>query len=461
MEKLEYLILRNLIFNEEYLKKVLPFIEEEYFEDREQKILFSVLKGFVDEYHKQPTKEILSIETQNRDDLNEDEFKSVAYLINSFEEVEVNFEWLINTTEQWCKDRALFNSIMEAVNLYDSNKDRGSIPSKIQDALAISFDSSIGHDYLEDTEERYEFYNTKEERISTGIELIDKIYDGGFARKTLNIALAGTGVGKSLFMCCVASSILLSGKNVLYITMEMAEKKIAQRIDANLMNVDIKELKKLPKSKFQNKVNKLQQKTNGKLIIKEYPTASAHAGHFRNVINDLALKKSFYPDIVFVDYLNICASSRYRAGSNVNTYTYIKGIAEEIRGLAGEFNVPFVSATQTTRSGSTSSDPDLTDTSESFGLPATADTMFALISSEQLEELGQIKVKQLKNRDGDLNYYRTFCVGVDRSKMRLYDLEASAQVGLSDSGQNLDVEFQFGEKTSSKMKEKFGGFDFE
>ena len=461
MEKLEYLILRNLIFNEEYLKKVLPFIEEEYFQDKEQRILFSVLKGFVDEYHKHPTKEILSIETENRNDLNEDEFKSVVYLINSFEEVDVNFEWLVNTTEEWCQDRGLYNTLMEAVHLYNSNEERGSIPDKIQKALAISFDTSIGHDYLEDTEERYEFYNTKEEKISTGIELLDKIYDGGFARKTLNIALAGTGVGKSLFMCCVASSVLLSGRNVLYITMEMAEKKIAQRIDANLMNVDIKELRKLPKQKFQNKVNSLQQKTNGKLIIKEYPTASAHAGHFRSLINDLALKKSFYPDIVFVDYLNICASSRYRAGSNVNTYTYIKGIAEEIRGLAAEFNVPFVSATQTTRSGSTSSDPDLTDTSESFGLPATADTMFALISSEQLEELGQIKVKQLKNRDGDLNYYRTFCVGVDRSKMRLYDLEESAQVGLSDSGQNLDVEFKFGEKTSSKMKEKFGGFDFE
>ena len=369
-----------------------------------------------------------------------------------------DYEWLLNTTETWCKDRAIYLALIESIALADGKdetKDRGAIPSILSDALAVSFDTHIGHDYLQDYEERYESYHRKEDTIPFDLEFFDKITKGGLPNKTLNIALAGTGVGKSLFMCHFASAVLLQGKNVLYITCEMSEEKIAERIDANLLNVNIQEITDLPKQMFESKVTNLAQKTQGTLIIKEYPTASAHSGHFKSLLNELALKKSFRPDIIFIDYLNICASSRYRGNSTVNSYSYIKAIAEELRGLAVEANLPIVSATQTTRSGYGSSDVELTDTSESFGLPATADLMFALISTEELESLGQIMVKQLKNRYNDLNMNKRFVVGVDRAKMRLYDCEQSAQDDILDSGKEEEYTYE-----EEKPKKSFEGFKF-
>jgi archaellum biogenesis ATPase FlaH len=360
-------------------------------------------------------------------------------MIRSIDDEKSDPDWIVDTTEKWCKERAIYLALMESIKIAEGNdneKTPSAIPNILSDALAVSFDNNIGHDYLQDYEERYDFYHRTEEKIPFDLEFFNKITKGGIPNKTLNIALAGTGVGKSLFMCHVASSCLLQGKDVLYITLEMAEEKIAERIDSNLLNCDIQQLNQLPKMMFDNKITALSKKTEGKLIVKEYPTASAHAGHFRSLLNELALKKSFKPDIIFIDYLNICASSRYRAGSNVNSYSYIKAIAEELRGLAVEANLPIVSATQTTRSGFASSDVDLTDTSESFGLPATADLMFALISTEELEGLNQIMVKQLKNRYNDPTVNKRFVVGIDRSKMRLYDVEQSAQQNLSDSGQD-------------------------
>ena len=462
MEKIEYLILRNLLFNDEYLRKVIPFIKDEYFEDHSQKILYSIIKEFVDEFNTLPTKEILCIEVEKRNDLTEENFKSIIHLIGTLENVLVDFDWLINTTEKWCKDRALFLAITESISRMsdDSQKQRDSIPLLLQDALSVSFDKHVGHDYIQDSEERYEYYHREEHKIPFDLEYFNRITDGGISRKTLSVAVAGTGVGKSLFMCHCASASLNAGNNVLYITLEMAEEKIAERIDANLLNVPITDLKELPKQIFQSKINNLAKKTQGTLIIKEYPTSSAHAGHFRSLLNELALKKSFVPDIIFIDYINICASVRYKSGSNVNSYSYVKAIAEEVRGLAVEFNVPIISATQTTRSGFSSSDVELTDTAESFGLPATADFMFALISSEELEELGQILVKQLKNRYRDQNWNKKFNIGIDRSKMRLYDIEQSAQQGIIDRGKT-DEEYEFKEKTLSNMKNKFGGFSFE
>ena len=401
MERIETTILKNLIFNEDYSRKVIPFIKPEYFDQRSEKVIFEEITQFIVKYGSSITIEALNIETENRTDLNENEVKEVRDINNSFVESVVDSQWLIDSTEKWCRDRAIYLALMESIQLADGkddNKGRDSIPSILSDALAVSFDNHVGHDYLNDYEERYEIYHRKEDKIPFNLEYFDKITKGGLPNKTLNIALAGTGVGKSLFMCHLASSILLQGKDVLYITMEMAEEKIAERIDANLLNVNIQNIIDLPKPMFDKKVNKISKKTQGTLIIKEYPTASAHSGHFKALLQELSLKKSFKPDIIFVDYLNICASSRYKAGSNVNSYSYIKAIAEELRGLAVEANVPIVSATQTTRSGFASSDVDLTDTSESFGLPATADLMFALISTEELEELGQIMVKQLKNR---------------------------------------------------------------
>jgi replicative DNA helicase len=460
MEKIEFLILRNLIHNEEYLRKVLPFIKDDYFEDLEQKIVFEEISKFVLEYNNLPSKEVLCIEVEKRTDVNEDQFKKLTHLIAHLEDVSVEQNWLINTTEKWCRDRAIYLALMESIQLVDEkgNKSRDAIPSILQDALAVSFDNHVGHDYLQDYEERYESYHRKEDKIEFDLEHFNKITKGGLPNKTLNIALAGTGVGKSLFMCHVASSVLLQGKNVLYITLEMAEEKIAERIDANLLNVDIKDITELPKSVFENKVNNIAKKTQGSLIIKEYPTASAHSGHFKGLLNELALKKSFRPDIIFIDYLNICASSRYKGNSNINSYSYIKAIAEELRGLAVEFNVPIVSATQTTRSGYGNSDVELTDTSESFGLPATADLMFALISTEELEELGQILVKQLKNRYNDPTMYKRFVVGIDRAKMRLYDVEQSAQKDILDSGK--EEEYNYEDTQKSSLKQKFGGFNF-
>jgi replicative DNA helicase len=460
MEKIEFLILRNLIHNEEYLRKVLPFIESDYFEDLEQKIVFEEISEFVLEYNNLPTKEVLCIEVEKRTDVNEDEFKRLVHLITHLEDVPTEQNWLVNTTEKWCRDRAIYLALMESIQLADGNgtKSRDAIPSILQDALAVSFDNHVGHDYLQDYEERYESYRRKENRIEFDLEYFNKITKGGLPNKTLNIALAGTGVGKSLFMCHVASSVLLQGRNVLYITLEMAEEKIAERIDANLMNVNIQDIAELPKSLFESKVNNIAKKTQGSLIIKEYPTASAHSGHFKGLINELALKKSFKPDIIFIDYLNICSSSRFKGGNNINSYTLIKSIAEELRGLAVEFNVPIMSATQTTRSGYGSSDVELTDTSESFGLPATADLMFALISTEELEDLGQILVKQLKNRYNDPTMYKRFVVGIDRAKMRLYDVEQSAQKDILDSGKEEEYDYEDSSKPS--LKQKFGGFKF-
>ena len=458
MERIETTILRNLIFNEEYSRKVIPFIEPSYFEQRTEKVIFEEITKFIVKYGSAITIEALNIETENRNDLTDTEVKEVRDINNSLTDDVVENQWLIDSTEKWCKERAIYLALMESIALADGQDDtkgRDAIPSILSDALSVSFDNHIGHDYLQDYDERYESYHRKEDKIPFDLEFFDKITKGGLPNKTLNIALAGTGVGKSLFMCHVASSVLLQGKNVLYITLEMAEEKIAERIDANLLNVNIQDITDLPKPMFESKVTNLTKKTQGTLIIKEYPTASAHSGHFKALLNELALKKSFKPDIIFIDYLNICSSSRYRAGSNVNSYSFIKAIAEELRGLAVETNLPIVSATQTTRSGFGSSDVDLTDTSESFGLPATADLMFALISTEELEGLNQIMVKQLKNRYNDPTIFKRFVVGIDRAKMRLYDVEQSAQDDILDSGQ--EEEYVNEEK---KPKKSFEGFKF-
>ncbi len=456
MEKVEFLVLKNLLHNEDFLRKCIPFIKPDYFQDTNQKIVFEEITDFVNQYNDVPTQEILSIEIEKRSDINESNFKEVTQLISCLENEPTDHDWLLNTTEKWCRERAIYLALMESIQIADGqdNKAPDAIPSILSDALAVSFDNHVGHDYLLDYEERYESYHRKENRIPFDLDFFNKITKGGLPNKTLNIALAGTGVGKSLFMCHMASSVLLTGKNVLYITMEMAEEKIAERIDANLLNVNIQDIGELPKQTFEKKVTNLAQKTQGTLIIKEYPTASAHSGHFTALLNELALKKSFRPDIIFIDYLNICASSRYRGGSNVNSYTVIKSIAEELRGLACEANVPIVSATQTTRSGYGSSDVELTDTSESFGLPATADLMFALISTEELESLGQILVKQLKNRYNDGNVYKRFVIGIDRAKMRLYDCEQTAQDDLLDN--KKDEEYTY----DDKPKKSFDGFKF-
>ena len=459
MEQIEFLILKNLIHNEKYLRKSIPFIKSEYFEDPHQKMVYEEIFSFVEKYNELPTKEVLTIEIEKRSDINEDSFKSVTHLISCLDESPVENEWLIDTTEKWCRDRAIYLALLDSIAIADGKDDkkgRDAIPSILSDALAVSFDNHIGHDYLQDYEERYEFYHQKEEKIPFDLEFFNKITKGGLPNKTLNIALAGTGVGKSLFMCHVASSCLLQDKNVLYITMEMAEEKIAERIDANLLNVGIQDIVDLPKPMFSTKVNNITKKTMGTLIVKEYPTASAHSGHFKALLTELSLKKSFKPDIIFVDYLNICASSRYRANANVNSYSYIKAIAEELRGLAVETNVPIVSATQTTRSGYGSSDVELTDTSESFGLPATADLMFALISTEELEGLNQILVKQLKNRYNDPTIYKRFVIGIDRAKMRLYDCEQSAQNDLIDTNQ----EEGYTKDEKLKPKSTFADFKF-
>ena len=459
MEQIEFLILKNLIHNEKYLRKSIPFIKSEYFEDPHQKMVYEEIFSFVEKYNELPTKEVLTIEIEKRSDINEDSFKSVTHLISCLDESPVENEWLVDTTEKWCRDRAIYLALLDSIAIADGKDDkkgRDAIPSILSDALAVSFDNHIGHDYLQDYEERYEFYHQKEEKIPFDLEFFNKITKGGLPNKTLNIALAGTGVGKSLFMCHVASSCLLQDKNVLYITMEMAEEKIAERIDANLLNVGIQDIVDLPKPMFSTKVNNITKKTMGSLVIKEYPTASAHSGHFKALLTELSLKKSFKPDIIFVDYLNICASSRYRANANVNSYSYIKAIAEELRGLAVETNVPIVSATQTTRSGYGSSDVELTDTSESFGLPATADLMFALISTEELEGLNQILVKQLKNRYNDPTIYKRFVIGIDRAKMRLYDCEQSAQNDLIDTNQ----EEGYTKDDKLKPKSTFADFKF-
>ena len=429
-ERIEETILRNLIYNEQYYRKVVPFIKADYFQEYHEKIVFEEIADFAAKYDKVPTKEVLTINLQNRGDLTEETFKDSVQGINSLSDDWVDYDWLLDATEKWCQDRAIYLALMQSIKIADGGDKKftkGAIPSILQDALAVSFDEHIGHDYIEQSSDRYEFYHRKEEKIPFDLEKFNFITKGGLPNKTLNIALAGTGVGKSLFMCHMAGSALSQGYNVLYITCEMAEEKIAERIDANLLNVSVKDIVDIPEVLFRSKVQEISKKTQGKLIIKEYPTASAHAGHFRALLNDLQLKKDFKPDLIFVDYLNICASVRYK-GAIVNSYTYVKAIAEELRGLAVETNLPIISATQTTRAGFGNSDPDLTDTSESFGLPATADFMFALISTEELEEQGRIMVKQLKNRYNDPTASKKFMLGIDRSKMRLYDVAEDSSI---------------------------------
>lgn len=460
MEAIESSILKNLVNNESYMRKVIPYIKGEYFTQYSDKVLFDIINQFVVSYGQTPTQEVLRIEVDNRKDLNEDSYKELQFKIDDINNTEVDFQWILDTTEKWCKQRAVYLALLESVKIADGkdkNRTEDAIPSILQEALAVSFDEHIGHDYIDDFESRYEYYHRNENKIPFDLALFNKITKGGLPNKTLNVALAGTGVGKSLFMCHMAAAALLDGKNVLYITLEMAEEKIAERIDANLLNVNIKDIEEIPEQLFKSKVTRLAQKTRGKLIIKEYPTASAHAGHFKSLLNDLSLKRGFKTDIIFIDYLNICASSRYK-GSLVNSYTYVKAIAEELRGLAVEFDVPIVSATQTTRSGYSSTDVDLTDTSESFGLPATADFMFALISTEELENLNQIMVKQLKNRYNDPTMHKRFVVGIDRAKMRLYDVEDNAQSDIVDSGQEYD--FEEISKTQSKSMAKLTDFKF-
>jgi replicative DNA helicase len=429
-----------LIYNEEYVRKVLPFIRPDYFSDNAEKIVFKEIFEFINQYKNPPTHEALVINFTEKKNLTEPQVQEAIELLNkvhSYKDEPTETQWLIEQTEKFCQDKAIYNAIMESVSILDSKSEKrtkGEIPQLLSDALGVSFDNNIGHDYTQDFDSRYDSYHKVESRIRFDLDLFNKITKGGLPIKTLNIALAGTGVGKSLFMCHVAAGNLSQGQNVLYITMEMAEEKIAERIDANLLNIDLDELRTISKEDYTRKFSALKAKTQGKLIIKEYPTAGASVLHFRALLNDLALKKNFRPDIIFIDYLNICCSARIKPGANVNSYSYIKAIAEELRGLAVEFCVPIVSATQTTRSGFSNSDPGLEDTSESFGLPATADFMFALVSNEELEALGQILVKQLKNRYGDPNLYKRFVLGIDRAKMRLYDVEESAQQDISDAG---------------------------
>ena len=462
LSQLENLILHNLVNNETYTRKVLPYVKEEYFETTGGRSNFELIHSHFSKYNQCPARSEHSIAIESLSGISSDEFTeiiSTAESIFTEREEKASLDFLIDETEKWCKERAVYLALLESISIHDGqgDKTRDSIPSLLTEALAVSFDPHVGHDYLNDYEKRYDFYHRKEERIPIGLDYFDKITKGGIPNKTLNIAHAGTGVGKSLFMCSFASSCLLQGKNVLYITLEMAEERIAERIDANLLNVNIQDIVDVPRPIFENKVTSIQKKTQGELYIKEYPTASAHSGHFDALIKELQLKKDFHPDIIFIDYLNICSSSRYRAGSNVNSYTVVKAIAEELRGLAVKYEVPIVSATQTTRSGFGSSDVSLTDTSESFGLPATADLMFALISNDELDQMGQIMVKQLKNRYNDPTTHRKFVVGIDRAKMRLFDVEQGSQNDILDSEPTTKYN---SEESSFKPTKSFADFTF-
>jgi len=448
--------------NDDYTRKVLPFIKDEYFSSEEDRVLYKEIKDFVIKYNKAPTYDALQIEVDSLPSLKEDQVKNINATINDFRSNtdDTNIDWLVDSTEKFCQEKALYHAIMSSIEIMNNKNGSlttGAIPSILSDALAVSFDPNVGHDYLEDFDKRYDYYHRVLEKIPFDLEFFNKITKNGLPKKTLNIALAGTGVGKSLFMCHVAASCLNQGKNVLYITLELAEEEVAKRIDANLMNITFEDLMALSKDMYEKKANMIKSKTNGKLIVKEYPTAGASSMHFKALLNELNLKKSFKPDIIFIDYLNICMSSRVKPGSNINSYTYIKSIAEELRGLAVEFEVPVVSATQTTRSGFTSSDVGLEDTSESFGLPATADFMFALISTEELQELGQIMVKQLKNRYNDPTMNKRFMLGIDRSKMKLYDVENTAQMDIIDSGQTSNTP-KIPQKQFGNNKDKFKGF---
>ena len=458
----EHLILKNLLHSEDYARRTLPYLKPEYFSDTTEKVIYEELDKFISKYNALPSREALTIEIDNRSNLNDKQFEEIARYVQTLQHDESDDkDWLVNTTEKFCQEKAIYNAIMDSISIIDGDgkRDKGAIPQILSDALAVSFDPNVGHDFLDNSDARYDFYHRVEERIPFDLEYLNKITKGGVPKKSLNIILAGTGVGKSLAMCHMASANLLDGKNVLYITMEMAEEKIAERIDANLLNVRLDELAELPKNSYDKKIDRVKNKTTGKLIVKEYPTASANVGHFRHLINELKLKKSFRPDIIYIDYLNICASSRMKMGGSINTYSYIKAIAEELRGLAVEQNVPIWSATQTTRSGYTNSDIGLEDTSESFGLPATADFMIAIISTEELNQLNQVLVKQLKNRYGDPNTNKRFVLGIDRAKMRLYDAEQSAQDDLIDVDDTGPVN-TFGDRDrpeSGERRSKFGG----
>jgi replicative DNA helicase len=472
--KIELTILKNLVHNEDFARKTLPFLKEEYFSDSSERQVFKRITDFMTKYNSRPTREAIGIEIESSSNLSEEEHKRSMELVRNLVEPEpVTMDWLLESTESFCQERAVFNAVMDSIAILDgkdSNRTKNSIPDILSEALGVSFDSHIGHDFIDDFADRYDYYHRVEEKLPFDLELMNKITRGGLSRKSLNIILAGTGVGKTLAMCHFAAANLAMGKNVLYITMEMAEEKIAERIDVNLLNIASEDIQKLPRELYENKIARLKAKTTGKLIIKEYPTASAHAGHFRHVLNELNLKRNFVPDIIYIDYLNICCSSRIKSGANVNSYTYIKSIAEELRGLAVERNLPIVSATQTTRSGYSNSDPGLEDTSESFGLPATADFMIALVRSEDMDERGQLMVKQLKNRYSDPADLRKFVVGIDRVKMRLFDVEENAQDDLIDDSRGgktkrsdavMDnTKFGMEDRERSKPKDKFSKFKF-
>ena len=472
--KIELTILKNLVHNEDFARKTLPFLKEEYFSDSSERVVFKRITEFMTKYNSRPTREAIGIEIESSTNLGEEEHKRSMDLVRNLVEPEpVTMDWLLESTETFCQERAVFNAVMDSIAILDgkdNNRTKNSIPEILSEALGVSFDSHIGHDFIEDFSNRYDYYHRLEEKIPFDLEYMNKVTRGGLSRKSLNIILAGTGVGKTLAMCHFAAANLAMGKNVLYITMEMAEEKIAERIDANLLNIATEDIKQLPRDLFESKIARLKAKTTGKLIIKEYPTASAHAGHIRHVLNELNLKRNFVPDIIYIDYLNICCSSRIKAGSNVNSYTYVKAIAEELRGLAVERNLPIVSATQTTRSGYSNSDPGLEDTSESFGLPATADFMIALVRTEEADERGQILVKQLKNRYSDPGENKRFFVGVDRVKMRLFDLEEAAQDDLIDDSRGgktkrsesvMDnTKFGMEDRERNKPKAKFNTFKF-
>ena len=462
---LQQKILKHLILDEEYTRKTLPFIKGEYFQESSEKLLFTEIQNYVNKYNSMPTQEALAIEIDKRVNLTDDQYKKTLALVKeiTIDPEVADTQWLIDATENFCQEKAIYNGIMQSIQILDDKNnteklDKGSIPKILADALSVSFDNHIGHDFIDDAETRYDFYHKVEQRIPFDLDYFNRITKNGIPKKSLNIVLAGTGVGKSLFMCHCAAANLTIGKNVLYITCEMAEERIAERIDANLMNVEVDRLVGMSKETYLKKVETLREKTTGKLIIKEYPTATANVTHFKHLLNELKLKRQFIPDIIYIDYLNICASARMKMGASVNSYTYIKAIAEELRGLAVEHNLPIVSATQTTRGGYQNTDVDLTDTSESFGLPATADLMFALISTEELEDMNQIMVKQLKNRYNDPTTNKRFVIGVDRAKMKLYDVEQSAQTNISDSGQIEDDKPMFDKSGFGKRMQKSRDF---
>jgi replicative DNA helicase len=462
---LEQLILKSLIVNEEYSRKVLPFIKSEYFSSRETILLFNEVQEFISKYNSNPTYEALIINVNDKK-ITDEEYKASIQLLDDIKDLEIdnsNLDWLIDKTENFCKEKAVYNAVAESIQILDNKKkdvDKGAIPKLLSDALAVSFDQSVGHDYIDDYNSRYDFYHKKEEKIPFDLDFFNKITKGGLPKKSITIILAGPGSGKSLFMCHSASNCLMQGKNVLYITLEMAEERIAERIDANILNVRLDDIVTLTKEQYEKKFRQLRDKTIGNLIIKEYPTASASVVHFRTLLNELNLKKNFKPDIIYVDYMNICTSSRVKTGSNVNSYSYVKSIAEEIRGLAVEFNVPIMTATQMTRSGATNSDPSMEDVSESFGTVATADMIFALINTEEFEQINQIMVKQIKNRYSDPTTNKRFMIGIDRAKMKLYDVENSAQSNISDSGQSSTPDSEnFAWNPKDKFEKKsFSGF---